>query len=64
MAARIGCRYHRDAANLLVPPSLYEVDSLGKSPVITDALRIIAELIGLIWLVVFNRHLPEKIYIV
>ncbi len=35
--------YQRDAQTLLAPPSLYEVHPLGKSPVITDAGKTIAE---------------------
>ncbi len=35
--------YQRDAETMLAPPSLYEVHPLGKSPVITDADRTIAE---------------------
>ena len=35
--------YQRDAETMLAPPSLYEVHPLGKSPVITDADKTVAE---------------------
>ncbi len=35
--------YQRDPKTMLAPPSLYEVHPLGKSPVITDADKTIAE---------------------
>jgi glutathione S-transferase len=36
-------RYQRDAKTMLAPPELRQVHSLGKSPVITDGARTIAE---------------------
>jgi glutathione S-transferase len=36
-------RYERDAATMLAPPELRAIHPLGKSPVITDGDRVIAE---------------------
>lgn len=36
-------RYQRDARTMLAPPELKRVHPLGKSPVITDGARVIAE---------------------
>jgi glutathione S-transferase len=36
-------RYQRDAKTMLAPPELREIHPLGKSPVITDGDRILAE---------------------
>ena len=36
-------RYERDPKTMLAPPSLRAVHPLGKSPVITDGTRVIAE---------------------
>ena len=36
-------RYERDATTMLAPPELHAVHPLGKSPVITDGTRTIAE---------------------
>ena len=47
--------YQRDAETMLAPPSLYEVHPLGKSPVITDADRTIAES-GAIVEYIVNRY--------
>jgi hypothetical protein len=36
-------RYERDPSTLLAPPALKEVHPLGKSPVVTDGERTVAE---------------------
>ena len=48
-------RYERDARTMLAPPSLKKIHPLGKSPVITDNERTVAET-GLIIDYIVRRH--------
>ena len=48
-------RYQRDAKTMLAPPELRQVHPLGKSPVITDGTRTIAES-GAIIEYIIERH--------
>jgi glutathione S-transferase len=48
-------RYQRDAKTILAPPELKQVHPLGKSPVITDGARTIAES-GAIIEYIIDRH--------
>jgi glutathione S-transferase len=48
-------RYQRDAKTMLAPPELKQVHPLGKSPVITDGTRTIAES-GAIIEYIIERH--------
>src|SRR5688500_19611586 len=48
-------RYQRDAQTMLAPPELRQVHPLGKSPVISDGTRTIAES-GAIIEYIIERH--------
>jgi glutathione S-transferase len=53
-------RYQRDAQTMLAPPELRQVHPLGKSPVITDGTRTIAESGAIIEYIV-ERHAGGKL---
>ena len=53
-------RYQRDAQTMLAPPELRQVHPLGKSPVITDGTRTIAES-GAIIEYIIERHASGKL---
>ena len=53
-------RYQRDARTMLAPPELMKVHPMGKSPVITDGTRTIAES-GAIIDYVIERHADGRL---